>query len=455
MNVIYIMLDSLRQDHVSFYNQGKPVFDGIPACRTPNIDAFAKDCIVFRNAYPEGLPTLPVRTEILTGQRTLPFHGWQPLLREHITITEILREQGYTRALISDTYHYRAPGQNYHRGFHSYIWIRGQEYDPYRSAKSRRNIDDYVNEHFDERWRARISQFLQNTDEFTNPDDWFSAQVVEQACKWLKENRDKEKIFLFIDSFDPHEPWDPPEQFDTYTDKNYRGPRLIMPMGGMASDWATPEQIRLIQGLYAGEVSMVDHHFGRLFKTLAELGYYEDSIIVLLADHGHPLADHGKFLKGADRLYGELLKVPFMIRLPGGKGARTTDAIVQFQDLPATVLDLLGLGNCTDAMHGKPFTPVLKGDADDHREAVIVGYHEGIDRAIRDKNFSYIERPGDEPDELYDLNADPRERKNIIDQHPEEARRLAAMFGPVFRRARRTAIKGVQGRYEMTSAAVD
>ncbi|RLE90641.1 MAG: sulfatase, partial [Thermoprotei archaeon] len=78
-NLILIIIDSLRQDHVSFYNKGRPVFDGVPACCTPNLDAFAKRSIVFTNAYPCGLPTIPVRTELWTGQYTLPYRPWRPL----------------------------------------------------------------------------------------------------------------------------------------------------------------------------------------------------------------------------------------------------------------------------------------------------------------------------------------------------------------------------------------
>ena len=126
MNVIVIMLDSFRQDHISFYHGGQPVFEGIPACQTPNLDAFAQECIVFDNAYPEALPTLPVRTQLLTGQRTLPYRPWQPLTKEDISVSEILRAEGYVCGLVSDTYHYRAPGMYYHRGFHAYRWIRGQ-----------------------------------------------------------------------------------------------------------------------------------------------------------------------------------------------------------------------------------------------------------------------------------------------------------------------------------------
>ena len=70
MNVIFIVLDSFRQDHVSCYNGGVGPFDAVEACRTPNIDAFASECIMFDNAYPEALPTIPIRCQLMTGQRT-------------------------------------------------------------------------------------------------------------------------------------------------------------------------------------------------------------------------------------------------------------------------------------------------------------------------------------------------------------------------------------------------
>jgi arylsulfatase A-like enzyme len=455
MNIIGIMLDSFRQDHLSFYNGGQPVFEGVSACQTPNLDDFARECIVFDNAYPEALPTIPVRTQLFTGQRTLPYRPWQPLTKEDISIAEILRAEGYVCGIISDCYHYRAPGMNFHRGFHAYRWIRGQEYDPWTSHPPRRNLDDYVNEHYDATWRRRVAQFLANTDGFTREEDWFPTKVVDETIDWLTSNRSHPRIFAWIDSFDPHEPWDPPARFDTYIDPEYRGQRLIMPMGGPAERWATPEEIRHVQGLYAGAAAFVDHCLGRLFRALKDLGYYEDSIIVLTADHGHPLADHGKFLKGGDRMYNELLKVPFMVRLPGGEGARRTQAIVQFHDVLPTLLDLLGMGSSGTAMQGRSFLPVLYGDADVHREAIITGYHEAPDRCVRDGTWSYVQRPAGEPDELYHLIEDPRERVNLIDQHPEEARRLARAFGSYFRRgAAQVEVKGIQGKYELASGGI-
>jgi arylsulfatase A-like enzyme len=453
MNIVVIMLDSLRQDHVSSYGKGR-VFDGIEPCRTPNIDAFAREAVVFDNAYPMGLPTIPVRTELFTGQATLPFKGWEPLSPMERTVAEMLGSEGYTCGLVTDTYHYRAPGMNFHRGFHSYEHIRGQEYDPWSSAAPRRDVDDYVNERYTDHFRELVQKFLANTDGFTRDEDWFAPRVVESACSWLRANRSHPKTFLWIDSFEPHEPWDPPKRFDTYTDRGYRGKRLILPMGGPAGTWASAEEIRHIRGLYAGEVASLDFWLGGLFAALRDRGYYEDSAIVLLADHGHPLADHGKFLKGPDRMHGELLNVPFMVRLPGGKHAHRSPAVVQFPDLLPTLLELAGFGPVDAAMHGRSFAAVLRGDTDRHRDASISGYHRGGDRCIRDARWSYVERPGDRPDELYDLAADPRETRNLVDERPEEARRLAGRFGNLFRDSPAREVKGLQGRYELASGVL-
>ena len=143
MNLIVIMLDSLRQDHVGIYNQhiGAP-FAGIRACETPNMDKFGRESVILDNVYPEALPTIPVRTALMTGQRTLLNRPWQPLNQSDVTMAEILSAEGYVCGLISDTYHYRAPNMNFHRGFNSYHWIRGQEYDPYVSAPTDRRLED-------------------------------------------------------------------------------------------------------------------------------------------------------------------------------------------------------------------------------------------------------------------------------------------------------------------------
>jgi arylsulfatase A-like enzyme len=278
---------------------------------------------------------------------------------------------------------------------------------------------------------------------------------MAEAIDWLRKNRVHERVFLWLDCFDPHEPWDPPARFDLYTHPGYRGPRLILPMGGPSAAWATPEETRQIRGLYAGEVAFVDFCFGRLVAALGELGYLDDSIVLVTADHGHPLSDHGKFLKGPDRLYNELLRIPFMIRLPNRRhGGQRSDALVQFQDVLPTLLDLAGLATPSDAMHGKSFRNVVERHTDEHRKAVIMGFHEGIDRCVRTKTWSFVERPRGEQDELYNLIEDPEERRNLIETHPDEAARLARQFGRYYRPRRRRAGTGIQGKYELASSGL-
>lgn len=207
------------------------------------------------------------------------------------------------------------------------------------------------------------------------------------------------------------------------------------------------------QGLYAGEVAYVDHYVGQLLDRLRKLGHYEDSVIVLAADHGHPLADHGKFLKGGDRMYSELLKVPFMVRFPGSEhGGQRLDALAQFQDVLPTLLDGVRMGSNIETMHGHSLMLLIRGDADSAREVIITGYHEAPDRCMRDREWSYIRRPEGEPDELYNLTEDPRERRNVIDEYPQEAARLAAAFGSLYA-LRGEAVKGIQGRYEVGGSA--
>jgi arylsulfatase A-like enzyme len=114
-----------------------------------------------------------------------------------------------------------------------------------------------------------------------------------------------------------------------------------------------------------------------------------------------------------------------------------------------TLLELLGLEGVESAFAGRSFRAVVEGDAERHREAIIAGYHEGVDRVVRDAKHSLILRPEGEPDELYDLTEDPREQHNLIDERHEVAVELARRFGRPFFRRRPPQIHGVQGKYEI------
>jgi arylsulfatase A-like enzyme len=446
-NCIVIVVDSLRRDHVGCYGNSR--------IQTPNIDRLASESVVFDNAYPEALPTLPIRTSMFTGQRTLWSRAWQPLVSEDVTIAEILSGQGYATALVTDTYHMFKPDMNFHRGFDCFRWIRGQEADAYETAPHGKDPARYVKSAMrGDPVERIIDQYLKNTAQFTDEEDYFAPRVAREAIGWLARNASNQPFFLWVDFFDPHEPWDPPGPFDRmYTDAEYRGPRLMHPKYGPA-DWLTPDEIRYMRGLYAGEVTYVDKWVGRLLTTVWERGLHERSVIVLLADHGLPIADHGSCLKTPDNLYNELLRIPFMIRHPGpARGTRRVRALAQTHDLAPTLLDLLGARGNTEGMHGHSLVPVMQRDDAAIREYVVVGYHEAPHRCVRTTELSYVSRGPDRPGEVYDLAADPEERRNLFSERRADAERLGQYLG-VYTPRGSTPIPMVQLAYEVSGTPV-
>jgi len=141
-----------------------------------------------------------------------------------------------------------------------------------------------------------------------------------EAIEWLRDNAGHRNFFLWVDSFDPHEPWDPPPHDTKYTPPDYRGPKLIHPKYGPV-DWMTAEELECVRGLYAGEATFVDKWVGELLNEIERLGLLENSLLILLSDHGHPHGDHGSIMETDDNLYNELLRIPLLILLPGAQYA--------------------------------------------------------------------------------------------------------------------------------------
>ena len=427
MNIIMIMSDSLRQDHLGCY--------GNRWIETPNIDRLASESVVFENAYPEGLPTLPVRAALFTGNYTLTNRFWKQLTPEDVSMAEIFDEYGYVSCMITDTYHLFKPNMNYHRGFHEWHWIRGQEMDAYKSKPHSRDIKKYIKPEMKGDQIVRIlDQYFRNVADREKEEDYFVAQVMRYAAQWLEENhKAHEQFFLYVDCFDPHEPWDPPPSYATkYTDPNYNGAWIMIPKGGPC-DWMTQEELQHTRGLYAGEVSFVDKWVGRLIEQIEDLALMENSLIIFLSDHGHPLGEHGKLLKMDDQLYSELLRIPLFIRFPEKKYAGTrVKGLVETVDILPTILDILGHHNEAEFMHGKSLLPLITGKADKIHETVTMGFFSSDIRCIRDEEWSYIRKTKGEVCELYNLLRDPKESVNLINKHPEKAKEMDDAIAKIF-----------------------
>lgn len=420
-NIVVIMLDSLRRDHLGCY--------GNEWIRTPAIDALARRSLIFDNAYPEALPTIPVRTSLFTGQRTLGYRGWQPLVKEDRTLAEIFRQLGYHCALITDTYHLFKPGMNFHRGFHSFEWIRGQESDAWKSAPHSKNIDEYIKPEMQgDRVARSLDQYFRNTEGRRGPEDYFAAQVFRSASQWVRDNYAHHRPFLlWVDSFDPHEPWDPPKPYISwYTDPHYQGKKLLHPKYGPV-DWMTEEELQYVRGLYAGEVSFVDHCVGEFLDTLHALKAEQNTIIILLADHGHPHGDHGTIMKTQDALYNELVRIPLMVAVPDqSRQTERCSALVQTHDVLPTLLSFVtDHSEDFQTFHGRTLRPLWSNPEQRIRDHVVVGYHNSPHRTVRTEEWNYIDRPTGQH-ELYNLVNDSHEQNNVINQFPDIAARLRA-----------------------------
>jgi arylsulfatase A-like enzyme len=227
MNVIVIVTDSLRADYTGYMGLGGKA-------ATPNLDRLAAEGTVFEHYYPENLPTLPVRTAWWTGLWGYPVKGWQPFQLDDVLLAEVLWSKGFASALVADTYHLHKPAYGAGRGFDTVMWIRGQEYDPWIPGGA---IDLDTAPHHrlrgddgDALYGPLIEQYLRNMTACKQEEDFCVARTISAAIEWLEKTTQStsDGIFLWVDCFDPHEPWDPPEPYwGMYRPSGYSGAELI------------------------------------------------------------------------------------------------------------------------------------------------------------------------------------------------------------------------------------
>lgn len=442
MNVIVIIADSLRVDHVGCYGS---------KIKTPNLDRFAAESAVFDEAYAENLPTMPSRTAMWTGRFLFWQRGWQPLAMNDYPMAEIFWDRGMTSAYITDVYHMHKPIYNCGRGFDTTVFIRGQEYDPWIVDPAIKvDINRYhrlPGDNRDEMWRQRYEQYLRNVSGFKTEEDYFAPRVAKEAIRWLEyvTKTKKDSLFLWADFFDPHEPWDPPSPFREMYDPGYTGLEMIDPVPGEWKGYMTEAELKHTRALYAGEVTFVDKWIGILLDRIREIGLWDNSLIVFTSDHGEPLGEHGYVRKAFPRNYEELAHVPLMVRHPKGVGAgKRFPAFVQPPDMLPTILELKGIPkeglrldyrapvNLTFPqdivvqsenvrLTGQTFLPILEGRADSIRDFAVTAHH-NAQWSIRTKEWAYLYNLNKkQPNELYDRIRDRAETKNVISEQKDVA----------------------------------
>jgi len=436
MNVVLVLIDSLRKDHVGVY--------GNDWIKTPTLDALAKESLRFTRAYPESIPSIPARRGIHTGLRSFPFRGWElsnvteedvalwgwePIPEEQTTLAEILGERGYYNLFVTDTLHQFRASYNFHRGFHVYEWIRGQERDLFRpqTPASKKKIEGALLEGPNAAHAEEIMlQYYANTMGREREEDWFSPRVFTKGMELLeaaKAGADEtgQPFFLVVDNYDPHEPWDPPEKYTSLYSDGYDGPEPVTSSSG-PSDWMTDAQLKRMEALYSGEVTLMDRWLGRFLDKMEELNLFEDTLLVVLSDHGHAFGEHGYAGKVPAALYPELTDIVFMMRHPGGRRAgETSDFFSLTHDVAPTVFGAIGMEPLQE-MQGADLSVLFDGGRPAPRGYVTAGYHDNV--FARDERYAMFAKTNGSEPHLFDLSSDPKMYKNIAAGNPDVVKRM-------------------------------
>ncbi len=425
-NIILLITDTFRYDNL-FDRAERPV-------RTPALDRFitAKATAV-EGFYSGSFPTIPHRTDVATGRLGWPHYGWQAIEKSSKNhIAQMLGKAGYETQLLCDCPHLF--NAHFQHGFRAACQIRGQEGDtpllrlndpvvhvvpPNKTRRINGDAPTLADLH---RWTNRY---------FETEQDTFAARTGLMTMRWLEENYKGGPFFTWVDFFDPHEPWDPPEYMVKRYDPTYDGTPMIHPNYG-STDVYTPAEAHNLWAHYAAEAELVDRWVGRVLDKIDELGLLESSIVVITSDHGHSVGDHNRAGKtnissGEDSnywpLYPEVNRVPFILAGAGVPPGKSLDIIGQPIDILPTICELADVDvDAPEPIEGKSFAPIVKTGTGEHREfavsATCMNVSDGVgDRAttpaVVTKDWAYypVGQKGDP--ELYNIKEDPHAKNNV------------------------------------------
>ena len=439
MNIILIISDTFRYDNLGS-RAGLPV-------RTPNLDAFSKRAVSLEGLHTSSFPTIPHRTDLTTGRYGWPWHGWQSRFksgRNHAP--EILHQAGYVSQLICDCPHlFRA---DFDDGFNAAATLRGQESD-LSLLRMNHPIEEVMPPEKTRTGHHFMGRNLPDLSEWENrywrgEEDRFPPRTARLVCEWLEENWRWKRFFLWVDFFDPHEPWDPPEYMVRKYDPGYKGTPMIHPNYGKASD-LTRAELRNLRAHYAAEAELVDRWVGRIFQKIDDLDLWDNSIVVFTTDHGMSLGEHNRTGKSNinerdERLwpiYPEIAHIPFMVAAPGLKGGRTVNALLAVPDILPTLLELAGARvQPPEPLHGRSFAPLLLGRPQKplHDFVITASHlrcqpgelpHKGTPTpVVYTHEWAYAPFGPRGERQLFALRHDPYAEKNVIRQHRGAACRL-------------------------------
>ncbi|MGH3499525.1 MAG: sulfatase family protein, partial [Nocardioidaceae bacterium] len=419
MNVVILVVDQTRADHVGAYGS---------SVRTPNIDALARSGTRFTRPHPESMPTVPVRRAIHTGLRSYPFRdwrpwkglpdapGWQPIPQDQTTLAEMLGQVGYTCLVLADTPYYMRPGMNFHYGA-AFRWTRGQGFDGYGlpGLFPKKQLARYS---FPHHWTKAVRSYLADALNWDDESQWPAARLYSGAAAAVGQLKQVRPFLLVIDTFEPHGPYFPPPAYRTMYGEDRGEVEPIVPHYGKA-DYLSEAELARMDQLYSGEITFTDRWMGRVLDALHTHGLADTTLVFLVSDHGVLLGEHNLVGKPEEGLYPGMTDIMLIARHPERGHGTTSDVLAATHDITPTVLANLDV-RLQRQLDG--------GDMFDHRSAVAKRtYATSLDtRALwaRDSRYTLIAPHYGAHKRLFDHAADPSLNRNIASRRPKVVDRL-------------------------------
>ncbi|GCE08365.1 sulfatase family protein [Dictyobacter aurantiacus] len=400
-NIVVVAIDSLRADHLGCYGYARPT--------SPHIDALAAESQVFEQAIAAGIPTMPSFTTLYTGlhpyRHGVVAHTGQRRLSSSIQmLPQMLKQRGYVTAACDN------------------LAVQGEG----RGSWFARGYDYY-------------SGFLYK------PFGDQSQQLTERALNLLQEYADQ-PLFLFLHYWDPHTPYGPLPPYDTMHYEPNSGPIDLAEVRKLRPEYYNaflgdmhlrhPNDYAYVVAQYDGEISQVDAEVGRLTQALKAQALWENTIFVLLSDHGECFGE-GDFYFDHHGLYDAVTRIAFMLHLPGMAAGRISP-MVSHLDIVPTLAEMVGLPPLPYALDGKSLLPLLNGatSASPHPYIVSAESSRQASLALRTPEWKVIlpivedlhgqplldfyGRPRSPQPLLFDLCNDPAEQHDLSQQQPEK-----------------------------------
>jgi len=423
MRAVMVMYDSLNRHFLPNY--------GCDLTKMPNFQRLGEKTVTFDNNYVGSLPCMPARRELHTGRLNFLHRGWSPLEPFDDSMPEMLKQNGIHSHIISDHGHYwEDGGATYHTRYQTWEIVRGQEGDPWKgnlgpietTASFGGMPANNLPAHFSYFWRqdAVNRTYMNEESQFPQP------QTFSRGIEFIETNKDFDNWFLQIETFDPHEPFFSPEEYQALYREEGEEPFPLdwPPYGPVTED---EDVVAKVRKKYFALLSMCDAQLGRVLDAMDRYNMWKDTMLIVNTDHGYLLGEHLWWSKSVMPVYNEIAHTPLFIWDPrsGIKNERR-QALTQTIDLAPTLLEYFGV-DIPEDMQGTSLRETIENDRR-IRDYALFGYF-GSHINITDGRYLYMRAPLKKENEpLYEYTLMPTLMKSRMSPQHLKGMTLAEPF---------------------------